>query len=301
MISMMIIFGMVAAASVKATLQGRVSRRLLHNGQDSALFHAGLFFLTAVIMAVLFPPNGFSPYGVLLACGAGLLSVVYQITYAAALKAGSVSLTALLSNFNTLFVTLFCITVYRETVYLTQLFGILLLILSMLLIVKNETRKEPKKPLDARWLFLSVSAMLSCAGANILMKMFSKYSGGEAGEGRTFVVVMYLFAAAFSLIWYLLNAKKQKKCRISLRSCRVWLWALGIGLALGVYQVFYQMGLASINGGILFPAFAGLQTLSMTLIGVVAFGDRLTARQKWGIACGFLCVVLMNWNFLPLC
>ncbi len=300
MVVIVIVFGMVAFASLKATLQGRVSRRMLHSGQDSAFFHAQLFFLTACIMAILFPPKGFPWYGIWLAIGEGLFSVIYQITYAAALKSGSVSLTVLLSNFNTLFVTLFCIVVYRETVYLTQLLGILFLVISMILVTQKGKGEEQAAAPRRTWLPLAVTAMLSCAGANILMKVFSKCSNGDPGEGRTFVVVMYLFAAAFSLIWYLLNGKKHGKCTYGVRSASAWLAAIAVAASLGIYQVFYQMGLSTVPGGVLFPTFAGLQTLTMTLIGVIAFRDRLTPRQRWGIVCGIFCVILMNLNFLPL-
>ena len=43
-----------------------------------------------------------------------------------------------------------------------------------------------------------------------------------------------------------------------------------------------------------------IMQVAMTVIGIVLFRDRLTLRQKIGVACGIVCVVIMNLNFVPL-
>ncbi len=300
MLQFLILFGMVVFASAKATLQAGVSRRLLYSGQDSAFFHAQMFLLTALVMALLFWSFDFPLYGIWMAFGAGFFTVVYQISYAAALQTGAVALTVLFSNFNTLLVTLFCIVTYQERVYLTQLIGMIFLVVSMILISKKERKEAMPSCPRGRWILLALTAMLSCAGANIFMKIFSVSSTGDVAFGRSFVVLMYLIAAFFSLIWYLLNRKKHGKCSYGYRSVRAWSVSLLIAVLLGAYQLFYQRGLSSVPGSVLFPSFAGAQTLSMTVIGAVAFRDRLTRCQWWGMLCGILCVILMNLDLLPL-
>jgi len=81
---------------------------------------------------------------------------------------------------------------------------------------------------------------------------------------------------------------------------RVLLYALSIGVILGIYQKFYLIGLEKIDGGFLFPTYSGMQSLCMTVIGILFFKDKLSVRQIFGVACGIICVVLMNVRYLKL-
>ena len=77
----------------------------------------------------------------------------------------------------------------------------------------------------------------------------------------------------------------------------VILFALGMGVALALYQKTQMVGIENIPGSFLFPAYAGLQSLSMTAVGIIMFGDRLNRRQIIGVLCGILSVVFINIKF----
>ncbi len=294
-----VILLLVLFSCAKVLLQGRISRRSLHNASDSLLFHAQLFLITALLLGMIFPPHAFPPSGWLLALAAGACSMLYQVTYAAALRMGSVSLTVLIANFNTILTALFSMIFFHERVYLSQLLGIALLILSMVLLSKHESRKCPVR---GKWFLLSLVAMLSCAAASIVMKLFVKWESTSVDMGRSFVAVMYFFAALIAGILYLQrrNGRAHEESTYSVKSARLWISAAAVAAVLGGYQIFYTLGIARISGGFLYPTYAGMQSLAMTGIGMLAFGDKLEGRQWIGVACGIACVVLMNLQIFPL-
>ena len=80
----------------------------------------------------------------------------------------------------------------------------------------------------------------------------------------------------------------------------VLVYALIIGVVLGVYQKFYAMGMAKMDASFMMPTYAGMQSVGMTVIGVVMFKDRLSTRQKVSVLCGIACIIIMNLRILPL-
>ncbi len=295
-----VILLLVIFSCAKVILQGRISRRMLRNPSDSLRFHTEVFVFTALLLGVFFPPLSFPAGGWLMASAAGAFSAIYQVTYAAALRRGSVSMTVLISNFNTILVAFFSIIVFKEPLFLSQALGIACLIVSMILVSsKGEVERCDK---THKWFFLALFAMLSCAAASILMKLFAKWGSESVAQSRSFVSVMYFFAAIVAALLHVwrIRTGRHEKSTYPVVAPRLSVAALAMAAVLGGYQLFYTLGLSGIDGGFLYPTYAGAQSVLMTVIGVLFFGDRLDTRQRIGTGFGIACVVLMNWNFIPL-
>ena len=54
------------------------------------------------------------------------------------------------------------------------------------------------------------------------------------------------------------------------------------------------------DGTFMMPTYSGLQTVMMTLVGVLIFHDKLSRRQLLGVLFGVVCVICMNLRILPL-
>ncbi len=285
---------MVVLGCSKVTLQGQVSRHFIRNTSDSVLFNAELFVVIALVMAVIFPLGDIGWDGILMAFLTAGGTVVFQTFYSMALKTGPVSLTVLIGNFALLFVTAFSVIVYRENVYLTQLIGIGFLVLSMFLGVK---KTDDEKSVTGKWLFFVLLMTFSNATASVFMKIFSKdMSVRIENSQNTFIVISYAIAAilAFAIFLILSRGGKRERRSFGFFNKGVLFFALLIGVILGIYQRFYMIGLEKIDSGFLFPTYSGMQSLGMTFIGILMFKDKLSLRQKIGIACGIICVILMN-------
>ncbi len=281
----------------KVTLQGRASRRFFKNGADSMLFHTLLFLFVALTLVVIFPTAGLTWQGFWLSILCALFTFFYQVFYAQALKEGPVSLTVLICNFSTFFVVLYSTIAFGETLYLSHVAGMLLLILSMILNVKQEEKEKGR-----RWLFFTLAAMVSTAVGTSIIKLFGKTEAAAVpGSDITFLALSYVAAALFALGYYIVGRCVGKKEKHTFAfGWKVLAYALAIGVVLGVFQKFYAFGMQHLDAAFMMPTWAGLQTLGMTAIGILAFGDKLTVRQKWGTACGLACIVVMNLRFVPL-
>lgn len=291
---------LVLLGCTKVTLQGQVSRRYIRNTVDSVLFNAELFVVIAIVLALIFPLGGIGWDGILMAALTAIGTVCFQSFYSMALKTGPVSLTVLIGNFALFFATLYSVIAYRESVYLTQLIGIAFLVLSMFLGVK---RSEDERGVSGKWLFFTLLMTFSNAASTIVMKIFTmEMSPRIENSGNTFLVIAYGIAAllAFSIVFILTQKKSNQRLSFGVFTPGVLLFALLIGVVLGMYQRVNMIGLEKVDSGFLFPTYSGMQSLGMTLIGIFLFKDKLTLRQKLGIVCGIVCVVLMNLRFMKL-
>lgn len=278
---------------VKVTLQGRMSRQYVHQTQDGVWFNGLLFLAIAVCLSLIFPLARPDLSTVLHAAAAGTCVVVFQTSYALALASGPVSLTTLIVNFSVLLSAGFGMVMYGDNLYLTQLAGIAALVVSMFLSVE---KKPDEKKSQGRWLLLTMLAMLGDSGISFAQRMFNATpSAGAAHMDITFSAVMYLVASVLAFAFYFGNTRRGLRSRSDIGfHWRVLVYVAAIAVVLSIYQKGMMLSIANIEGTFLYPTHTGLMSLIMTAIGILFFHDRLTARQKWGVAFGILCVVLMN-------
>jgi len=287
---------LVALASAKVTLQGRVSRTHFKNAQDPVLFNGILFLAIAGVLAIVFPlvqPNTSLLLSALAVAG---FTFLFQTTYAMAMSSGPVSLTVLIVTFSQFIPITASVILYGEKIYLTQLIGIVFLLLSMFLSLKSDDGKE--RSVTPKWILLALVATVTCGIATALQKVFGKNNVGIEGADTTFLCLIYLFAAVLAILFYLVRRNVGTKKPASFRIGKsILLYTLAIAAILAVYQKCYMIALVEIDSAVLLPTQNGLQSLIMTFIGVLFFRDRLSLRQKFGVLCGILCIVLMNLPF----
>ena len=293
----LVVLTMSLLGCAKVTLQGRASRKFFQNGADSVLFHTMLFLFVALTLVVIFPTATLTWQGFWLSVLCALFTFCYQVFYAQALKEGPVSLTVLICSFSTFLVVIYSTIAFGETLYISHIGGMLLLIISMILNAKQEEKEKGR-----RWLFFTLAAMVSTAVGTGIIKLFGKTEAAEvAGSDITFLALSYVAAAVFALGYYALMrwAGKKEKHTFAF-SWKILAYALAIGVFLGVFQKFYALGMQKLDAAFMMPTWYGLQTLGMTTIGILAFGDKLRTRQKWSIVCGLACIIAMNLRVYPL-
>jgi len=290
----LIILLLVVLGSIKVTIQSGVSRHYIRCSQDSVLFNIMFFLSVALAIAVIFGVGPITLDLTLWAMATSAGAVLFQMFYAMGLREGPVSITVLIINFNIFIVTAVSAIVYHESIYITQLVGIVLLIASMLLSVKEP---EAGKTMSRKWLFMTLFATLMAGVSGAVQKIFSVSHNTATDDvaASTFLFLLYLTGAAMLAVIYFVTAftgkKERAKCGIRLGMIGM---SLGMGLTLGIYQKFYTYGCAVIDGTFMFPTYAGMSSLFMTVIGIIVFRDKLSRRQILGMLCGILCIVLMN-------
>lgn len=274
----------------KVTLQSRVCRQHLHGTRDSVFFNALFFTSVLIFLAIIFHPTVYTVYTLIFGAMVGASTVLFQCTYTMALACGPVSLTVMISGFSILISTIASIVMFNETVSIFQIIGIVFLISSLIL---TTVEKGASKHINMKWLVLSLTALVSNGLGATLQKTYSQFfAASEKGDTSiSFLIVIYAAATLFSFL-LLIFLKEPSGRKFEFKNSLPF--ALGMGLIISVYQRLYMIGLANIDGVFFFPMSSGLSSLSMTLIGVLLFRDKLSKNQWLGTACGLVSVCLMN-------
>ena len=291
LLQLLVIFGLVALGTVKTTIQGRICKKHLKNTQDTLLYNAQVFAFISLVMVVLFGVSVPDATLILFAVICAVANLLFQCTYSAALSAGPVSLTVLIINFNVLVTTGVRIVFFGEKLYLTQIAGIILLLVSFVL---STAKSENDKKGSIKWLVLTVTASLSTAVGAVLQKIYGKMPTEVENSDTTFFFFLYFIACLIGLAIIAVRRYTVNEKITSGLAGHILLPTLVIGVVLGVYQKLNMFAMVNIDGAVLFPTYAGLASLAMTLIGVAMFKDTLSKKQIVGVACGVACIVLMN-------
>ncbi len=292
-----------ALASTKATFQSFVCKRHIRNSQDSILYNTMFFVFVAIFLSMtlntMIPNTEIIIWALLMSIG----SVLFQILYSIALSAGPVSITILIINFAVVVPTFASAVIFKEEVFVSQLLGIVCLLISFPLSIKEGGSGQQKA--NKKWLIFTILTLIFDCLAMTMQKMFcvtESYKVHGAIASNTFLVFIYVFGAvlAFGIYWCIrmFGKKDYGANKHTFKfGLSILMFALAMGLDLAVYQKFYMTANLKIDGSFFFPTFSGLQSVCMTTIGILVFGDRLNKRQLLGVVFGIAAVILLNVQF----
>ncbi len=254
-----------------------------------------MFFASvAISLAIALPlavPNGTT---IGMAAVNSLTNTAFQVLYTVALTIGPVSLTVLVINFSVLIPTALSVLALGDKLFFTQMVGIIFLIVSMLLSV-NRTEGEQKA--NKKWLILTVTCLLVNGAGSCIQKLFYQTETAKTvpNSDNTYLVFIYIFSSVLALFIYLFCSHTGEKEKSTFWfSKNVAFYAMAVGVVIAIFQKLYMMGNKLIDGSFMFPTYYGLQSLGMSLIGIVLFKDQLTVKQKIGILFGVACIAMMN-------
>ncbi|MBO5898239.1 MAG: hypothetical protein J6R04_04430, partial [Clostridia bacterium] len=273
----LLVFICCLLATAKVTTQSAFSKRHVKNFPDVVFFIA----LTFTVSALLFSPDliGCSPIVWLYGMAFGLSSMLFQLTYTRALSLGNVSVTVMLANLAMIFNVVLSVVVFDDPLSLARLIGILLTIAVFIINTDFKTNSKAEKS----WFVLALLALVSSGIAGCTQKIFGEI--GPVDETRAFVSSSYLIGAvATFLVYLILQARKQNKTYKA--GLPVFLYALGVGGFLAIFQTAYQYSITQVPGTFLFPSYAGGCIIMSTLAGIVLFKDKLKPRQMISVLLG---------------
>ena len=121
-------------AAAKVTLQGVFSKERTQKMSDVLLLNGRIFTAIVIIMGALFVRAVPSWPTVLYGLGFGAFATVFQVAYTAAFRRGSVSMTAVINNFNIVIPVLFGVILFSDPFSVWKAVGSVLLVPAFILI-----------------------------------------------------------------------------------------------------------------------------------------------------------------------
>ena len=298
-IPVVLLFVISLAACLAGTMiKNHYSKKLSDSIAGYHLYNA----LTAIVCSLtLLALSGgklsVSPFTVFLAVIFGLVTVVQQVANSAALASGPLAYTSVIGSMSTVITAFSGLIFFSESISVTQIIGIFLMLFCLVLSVKKDTADEKKAA--ARWLILCFITCFATGGIGILQKLHQ--SSDYKDELTAFLIIAFAFSFVFSAANIAVIKLKSLKSgtgkvvflkkKPSLPILIAFFAVAGIGVALNNMINLYLSG--TVPSAIFFPIVNGGGLILTTLASVFFFRERLTKLQWVGIALGFVATLLL--------
>lgn len=174
--------------------------------------------------------------------------------------------------------TIAAMTIFREKAQPMQLLGIGLAVASIL--VMNEKQKGQR----VAGLGGLLALLLVCGSCEVMSKVFEHWGSATLDDHFLF----YTFVVAFLLCVVLCFVKKQG---ITLADV---LWGLAIGVP-NYFCAFFVLGaIRQMPAVIVYPTYSAGTIIAVTLVGVLAFREKLSRRKVIALGMVVAALVLLN-------
>ena len=279
-----LILSIVSSALVSIVM--RLSERYSRN--NLTMLAANYVMCTG---AAAFLAGGILPAGegagltVGLGCICGVLYLLGFVTLQWNIRRNGVVLPATFQKLGVLVPTIAAITVFGESARWTQLLGIAVALGAILLMQSGQSANEGHGSFKANRSLLGLLALLMCGGmSDVMSKVFQTW--GNAAHANFFLV--FTFLVALVLCIGLCVLKKQS----------VTLPDVLCGLALGIPNYmsarFLLWALTDVPAVVVYPTFSVGTIIVVTLVGMLAFREKVEGRKLAAIGLILGALVLLN-------
>ncbi len=277
--------------TTKVLLQGHYSKSKVGSLADTFYLTGFIFAAIALITGVFSFRALPSTSTLLFALLFGVVNYVYQVSYSSAFRAGPVSLTSIICNFNMIVIIPFGALVFKEEIGPYQWVGFALVAVAMILL--NRPSSGTEKKASFKWLLLSLLTMVTSGFTGILQSAYGKYFPSE--EKDSFIVIGYVIGALLSFITAL-AMKKEKKTDLFKVDPKFFCGIAIIGVALSLYNtlIIEVQARAYFTSAVLFPVLSVLNFIMTLAASILFLKERIRLRQWIGVLVGTVAVVLMN-------
>ena len=282
---LVIILCLCLIATLKVTIQGFFAKKNVVSIADGIFFNGLIFLFSALLFLKFAFPFNIPVF--LFALAFGFLTVLFQLSYINAMSCGNVSITVMLVNFSMIIPIAVSVIFYNEKLTVLRFFGIALIALAFVL----STGDKKDNSYSKKWFILSIVASLMNGSLLVCQKLFGKSDWATANV--SFVAYGYITATVISVLLCAILCLNGNRITFKIRPS-VFLYALSLGIILGLFQVINTKAIATIESGLLFPTYNGGSLIFSSISGVLILHDRLNKKQLLSIAVGTIAIIMMN-------
>ena len=282
------------AACLGVTLLRKVYMDKSGSGLAPVFLFNGLSSLVALPVIIMFGGLGdVSAFTIILGIVSGIVTSVSAIAALKAVSVGPVSFTSLICSLSTVISALSGAMFFNESIAPAQVIGMVLMLLTFYFATG---KGSDGKRASVEWFIYCAIAFVFTGAVGVVQKIHqaSEYKD----EMVPLLVIMFAVSTVFSMILYLVFAKKEGKNAERAKSDTktvvllfVIMAASGIFVALNNQFNLYLCGV--IPAAIFFPVVNGGNLILTTLSALVLFKEKLIVRQWIGMGIGIVSVILL--------
>lgn len=271
----------------------RFNNRDIKNIGDSLAFNSGISIIWGGIILIcgmvsnggwLIPSTMAAFYGVLY----GLNLSMFLLFKCQSIVFGPLSLSSLIGACGFIIATIFSAIYNREQMGFLQILGMCLMVVSIYMCINPE---KSKMKLTTRWKVYAFFFFCSGGMIGVINKLFQASAAKEETDAMMLVASL-TSAVILSVVGLLINKVTGEPVpKVSYRNIKY------IGLCGFVSCIYNRLNVylaGVLPGMILFPVSNGCLIFASSILGVLFFGEKLSANQKFGIMLGFISVVLIG-------
>ncbi len=260
------------------------------------LYQATLFSVGCVISLIFGGAGLFDiqPITLLYATIYGVLLIMAQWCYTAALKHGKTGICSTVYSLGFIFPTMSGAIFWSEKLSIINIIGIITVIPAIILSgQKNDKKSEAKM---GSYIIPLLIAMLASGGLGIVQKLQQKSAYPE--QQGSFIFVSFLLASAISFICSIFGKKGAEVAHTDTadKSCKLrsFLFAVAIGICFAICNILNTALAGMLPSGILFPTL-NIGTIFLSMIaGVIFFKDKLTKKDFVILLLGCIAIILIG-------
>lgn len=294
---------LLAVCVVTAAIQSPFKKMYQEKTDKGAFLFSAMISLVAALFfgvgALVGGTPSFSaevlPYSVGFAACYGVCAVSSVL----ALGCGSLALTSLISGYSLVLPTVYGLILWEEPLYLTQVIGFAILLVSLYLANKLPTDGAGNKQrISPKWLVYVGLMFVSNGGCAIVQQLqqnkFSEVNGYLYDYKNEFMFVALLLVVLLFVIIGLVRERRDWKLVLRLGTLPAVLTGVCNGLT--NLLVMVVVGVA-VRSAVFFPVVSAGGLVISYVLSVTLFKEKFSTVQKLGILLGFFAVILLN---LPL-
>ena len=272
-------------------------KRIMRNESEQYSFNAWNSII-CVIFLLIFSLGKLtaSLYTVLLGVVFGVVTMIFAILQAKAVKTGPFGYTTVIVNLSTALTALSGAIFWHEKLSAFKIAGIVLMIVSFALAI--ETGKSDGKKANIKWFILCLFALSASTLIGILQKVHQ--TSEHNSELTVFLIVAFVTSAIISYGGYIVQKKKEnaiikevkdekpsKKKKILI----IILLICGIGAAGSNVINLFLSGIT--DTAIFFPIVNGVPLLFSLVVSFLVFKERLKIKQLVGLCLGVAAILCL--------
>lgn len=217
----------------------------------------------------------------------GILLIASQWMYTYAMKIGLTSVCSLIYSFGFIFPTLSGVLFWNESFTVTNLIGLLLVLLVILLTFRGDT-EGTEKGVKTQFIFSILTAMIASGGLGIMQKV--QQSSDAAGEKSAFLILAFALAFAASGMVYLFHRPADgEKTPV-----RDLLYPVVTGLCFGGANLMNTVLAGRMKSAVFFPVQNISTILLCTFCGILLFREKMTVKTLFVLLLGMAAVAVLS-------
>lgn len=257
----------------------------IKTGNRSAFVYSGIASLVAAIFFLITSKKPeFTPAFLGYSAGFAIAYATSLICTAMAVRYGPIALTTLMTSLALMIPTLYGIICLKESVGISLILGLLMLVLSLCLI----NLKKDNEKVSPKWALFAGLAFLGNGMCSTIQKMEQvSFNGTYKNE---FMIVALLMVSAVAFIIAFATEKKEIYYCVKKGA----LYTILYGISNGILNLLVMVLGGIMPASIMFPLISAFGIIGSFLIGRFMFKEKLNPMQLAGLFAGIVSIVFFN-------